>query len=391
MIGAGELAPRTEHLPAATHWRVAAATTTIGCLSLWDFYIGEIRIFDFAALAFAFLFLSLASVTRVDVPEVDRRSVAAVFGIFVLILAYSLVGIHSHPDNLKPSLGMLLGTAVFMLTRCVKIDERLIDRSISIVAWLHVGAFFLQLSFFLLTKHLLNYHFVVGLQPRLQSSVFRAAGLFLEPAIYCFFSCSLFLLRRQRRLSFGLLDALLLFSMFLSLSLWGISVAILLLFIFRFRFALAVSAIAAVAAFYVFKEYDLSHSPIYHFFENRLSSLGSDQSALGRYGGTIGWIGGLLSDRAILFGNGINNFFEEHGSNGWAFIVNSMGLTGTSLLLILFAFLTPPRRWLLFGLSMAILLTAAPLWKIFYFWFWIALMLCPVSSLTQRPAHLVRD
>jgi hypothetical protein len=390
MIGTAELARPVAPIPIVSNWRVAAVAVPIGCLSLWDFYIGEVRIFDFTFLALASLVLSVTSLTRVGEPAIDRRSITPVAGIFVLIFGFSLAGIASNPDNLKPSLGMLLGVTVFMLTRCVKIEEQLINRAISAIACVHLFAFFLQLLFFLSTKQVLNYHIIVGLHPRVESAVFRAAGLFLEPAIYCFFSCSLFLLRRQRKQRFTFLDTLLLLSMFLSLSFWGIAAGILMLFVFRVRFALTLAVMGAIAGLYVFTSFDLSDSPIYLFFENRLDSLGSDPSALGRYGGTFAWTTDLLSDHAILFGNGINNFFEKHGSNGWAFIVNSLGLIGTSLLLILFASLTPPRRWVLFAFSIALLLTAAPLWKVFYFWFWVGLMLSPTSTFTESSRALAQ-
>jgi hypothetical protein len=380
MTGVAEFQTPRPHLEGASNWQVVPVSLIFGCVSLWDFYIGELRIFDFAALVLTFLFLALAAVMRLGAPAIERRTVAPAAAIFVLILAFSVMGIGLHPDNLKPSIGMLLGVLVLVLTRCVSMDEQLIDRSIYCVAWLHVLAFFFQLIYFYSTKQVVNYHLIVGLQPRLQAAVFRAAGFFLEPAIYCFLACSLFLLRRQRKQIFGMLDTLLLVSMILSFSLWGVAVGVSLLVLFRTRVAFGILLAILVVFSFAFSALDLSHSPVYRFFENRLTSIGSDRSALGRYGGTFDWISGLLSDRTVLFGNGINNFFEEHGSNGWAFIVNSIGVVGTSVLFMLFVSLAPPRKWFLFGISFAILLTAAPLWKTLYFWFWIALMLRPSSG-----------
>jgi hypothetical protein len=246
---------------------------------------------------------------------------------------------------------MLFGVLILTLARCLVLEDRLLDRSITIVAWIHVLAFFFQLGVFYSTKQIVNFHAVFGLQPRLISSVFRPAGLFLEPAIYCFFACSLFFLRRQRNRPFVALDALLILSMLLSLSLWGIAVGIALFFIFRIRLALFITTALSIAAFFALDVHNLSHSLVFQFFKMRLSGLGSAPSTQGRYGGTFDWLFSLLANPTILFGDGINNFFEEHGSNGWAFILNSMGLIGTSVLFVLLSLLAPPRRWFLFAVA----------------------------------------
>jgi hypothetical protein len=366
--------------PSLAPWKICLISAIVACLSFWDFFIGEIRIFDFVGLLLFFCVLASIAIAHVgNAPQIERQTLLTVAVLFFLVFVYSLIGIQSHPDNLKPSVGMLFGVLILTLGRCLVLEDHLLDRSIAIVAWIHISAFFFQLGVFYSTKQVVNFHALFGLQPRLISFVFRPAGLFLEPAIYCFFACSLFFLRRQRNRPFVALDALLILSMVLSLSLWGTAIAIALFFVFRTRLALFITMGLSIAAIFALDLQNLSHSLVFQFFEMRLSGLGSDASAQGRYGGTFEWLFSLLANPAILFGNGINNFFEEHGSNGWAFILNSMGLIGTSILFVLLSLLAPPRRWIFFSAAFAILLTAAPLWKTFYFWCWIALMLRPTE------------
>jgi hypothetical protein len=369
--------------PRLAPWKLFLISATVACLSFWDFFIGEIRIFDFIGLLLFLLVLASVAIAHIgNAPRFERRTLLTIAVLFFLVFVFSLIGIQSNPDNLKPSVGMLFGVLILTLGRCLVLEDHLLDRSIAIVAWIHVSAFLFQLGVFYSTKQIVNFHAVFGLQPRLISSVFRPAGLFLEPAIYCFFACSLFFLRRQRKRPFTALDALLILSMLLSLSLWGIAIALALFFVFRTGLALFITVALSIAAYFALDVHNLnlSHSFVFRFFEMRLSGLGSDPSTQGRYGGTIDWLFSLLANPTILFGNGINNFFEEHGSNGWAFILNSMGLIGTSILFVLLWLLAPPRRWFLFAVAFAILLTAAPLWKTFYFWCWIALMLRPTAS-----------
>lgn len=360
----------------------------MGAFSLWDFYLGEIRIFDFLGLTLAVAIPCLLTPMRNGFAlRLDRSATLLTFALFTLILIYSLLGIASHPDNLKPAIGMLLGATVIVLVRGFSLRRRAIDDCIRYVAYAHLAAFFVQLAYFYGTHELLNYHAALGLQPRLLSSVFRPAGLFLEPAIFCFLACSIFLLRRQRQQPFSVLDYLLLLSMALSLSLWGILVAFILFFAFRLRIAVLSALAAAIVLILLVDIEKYSHSPVYLLLESRLTDLAADASTQGRFGGTLILLSNMLTDPAVILGRGINNSFAEYGSNGFSFLVNSFGLIGTSLLLSLCLLLAPPRQWMLFGLSMAILLTAAPLWKTLYFWLWIALMLLPAGDrITPRAA-----
>ena len=349
----------------------------VGPLSLWDFYIGELRVFDFLGLALAVAGAAALLVIRGAV-RFNRSTILVTSLLFLLILVYSVIGIAQHPDNLKPAVGMVLGVSALMIVTTLPLGAHAVDDCIRYLAYAHVTAFFLQLFYYYAAGDVLNYHAFLGLEPRLVSIVFRPAGLFLEPAIYCFFACSLFLLRRQRAVPLTMLDALLLTSMVLSLSLWGVSIAYLLFALFWPRRALVTTLVVGVVLLGSLEILDYVHLPVYLLFKSRLSDLASDASAQGRFGGTLSLLGSALTDPSVVFGNGINNFFEEHGSNGFAFIVNSMGLIGSLLLVSLCLLLASPRQWVVFLLGMAIVLTAAPLWKTLYFWTWMGLMLKPV-------------
>jgi hypothetical protein len=355
----------------------------LGPLSLWDFYIGEVRVFDFLGLVLALAAAAALPVTRATV-GLNRSTILITSLLFLLILVYSVIGIAQHPDNLKPSIGMLLGVSALMIVATLPLSARAVDACIRYLAYAHLTAFFLQLLYYYAAGDVLNYHALLGVESRLVSIVFRPAGLFLEPAIYCFFVCSLFLLRRQRAVPLRLLDALLLISMVLSLSLWGVSIAYLLFAIFWPRRALVTTLAVGVVLLVSLKTLDYVHLPVYLLFSSRLSDLSSDASAQGRFGGTLNLLRSALANPSVVFGNGINNFFEEHGSNGLAFIINSLGLIGALLLLSLCLLLAPPRQWVVFLLGMAIVLTAAPLWKTLYFWAWMGLMLKPVIGTSRE-------
>jgi hypothetical protein len=355
----------------------------VGPLSLWDFYIGEVRVFDFLGLALALAGVAALLITRAVV-RFDRSTMLVTSLLFLLILVYSVIGIAQHPDNLKPSVGMLLGVSALMIVTVSPLSAHAVDDCIRYLAYVHLTAFFLQLVYYYAVGDVLNYHAFLGLEPRLVASVFRPAGLFREPAIYCFFACSLFLLRRQRAVPLTVLDALLLTSMALSLSLWGTLFAYFLFALFCPRRALVTTLVVGVLVLVSMQFLDYVHMPVYLLFKSRLSDLGSDASFQGRYGGTFSLLGSALTDPSVVFGNGINNFFEEVGSNGFAFIVNSMGLIGFLLLLFLCLLLAPPRQWVVFLLGMTIVLTAAPLWKTLYFWTWMGLMLKPMIDTPRK-------
>ena len=353
---------------------------SFGLLSLWDFYIGEIRVFDFLSVAMAILALPFVVTMRRGRIDIRTQSVTIALAVLVFVLVYALYGICIHPDNLKPSIGMLLGALVFVMVQCSPIRDNVIDRSLACIAAVHLTAFFFQMFCFYAFKETINFHSVFGLQPRLQSSVFRPAGLFLEPAIYCFFAGSIFLLRRVRENQYRFVDNLLLLSMALSLSLWGISISILFFTLFRFRLAALWFLVILFNALVFVSVSDFASSPIYRFLKMRVENLASDPSAQQRYGGAFGWTSEILADWTIVLGNGINNFFEDRGANGLAFIINSMGLGGSLLLFLMMFSFAPPRRWLILVVVVPIMLTAAPLWKIFYFWAWLGFLVKPLSE-----------
>ena len=363
----------------------------VGPLSLWDFYIGEIKVFDFLGLALGVLALGALFLARSDAGlRLDRGTMLVTSTLFVLILAYCIVGIAGHPDNLKPAVGVLLGVCVLICVALLPLDLRSLEKCIRLIAYVHLGAFFLQLAYYLATRQVLNFHSYFGLQPRLLSSVFRPAGLFLEPAIYCFFAASLYLLRRQHAIPHTRLDMLMLISMVLSLSLWGVAMAYVLFALFRPRMAFVTTSIAALVLTVFIQVAAYEQSPVYKLFEMRLSNLGGDASAQGRFGGTLGLLGEALTNPTMVFGDGINNFFEEHGSNGLSFILNSMGIIGASILIFLCLLLAVPGRWMLFLIALCIALTAAPLWKTFYFWAWIGLMLKSLPGFALQGRRLAQ-
>src|SRR5579871_1308507 len=82
----------------------------IGSFSLWDFYVGNIRVFDFLGFAAAGIFVCLLSVAaNAAFFAVDRPLLVLSSSVFLLVLGYSLAGVMISPDNLQPAFGMLLG------------------------------------------------------------------------------------------------------------------------------------------------------------------------------------------------------------------------------------------------------------------------------------------
>jgi len=152
-----------------------------------------------------------------------------------LILVYSVIGIAQHPDNLKPSVGMLLGVSALMIVTVLPLSARAVDDCIRYLAYAHLTAFFLQLVYYYAAGDVLNYHAFLGLEPRLFQLYSALPAYSSSPRSTAFFACSLFLLRRQRAVPLTVLDAVLLTSMVLSLSLWGVSIAYLLFALFLAR------------------------------------------------------------------------------------------------------------------------------------------------------------
>jgi len=360
-----------------------------GCFSLFDFYIGPysagIRPFDL--LGAGTLGVSRLSDTRRSTRWSPWRRIGAVLVLGVMTWALSLSLLQDVQASWKPVTGVVLGLTVFILTCIRPAQPTAIEQFTRLLILLHAAALVAQFTWYRLTGSILNFHAVVGGDPRLVGAFFRPAGLFLEPSLFSVCMTMLVLLRFRL---LGRLDRVCvagLASMLLSLSLLGVvAVAYILV---RARPVLgtlvsgAVAAAGVVAAALVPRD-----SAIYSLIVARLTNIGSDNSTAARFGGLIGSNDefGVVS---MLFGGGIGYSYVSLGSSGVGFMIAAVGVVGLVLFMLGIALAARQGGRLTAALDVLFLLLGAPFWTFFVWWWWLATLVSvrgPVASSRAVPS-----
>lgn len=342
-------------------------------LFVWDFYLAGVRLLDILALVLLVVFYMNLKNAEL---ETKGKSYLYLAFIFVIILLYSLAGMLSDSQNYKAVIGFSLGSFLFFLVYTMPLEK---NRMLPIIMATLVASsllIFIQLLSYYLMGKIINPLSVIGLEARSLSSIYRPSGVFLEPATYCL--STLMLLSVYDRL--GGHNKYILFisilSIYLTLSLWGIaSATIFVLYVLRnnksFVIFLSLAIFLVIASGFIL---EFTDSPIFKFFENRLTNINSDTSANIRYGGLFSITKLFFTDQVLWTGSGFTNEFTDLGASGWSFIINSIGLP-LSLLLMLNLALLAHEKALVFLFFFALFLTAAPLWNYFYWWCCLALYL----------------
>ena len=156
------------------------------CSTLWDFYIAGVRPLDFVAMILLIGAVVVARSPRGEfIRGVDTSVIAPLSLIGAIVAIYGVVGIASDTENAKPVIGVVLSVlAMFAIMAGVPSSDRMASITIRGLIAIHCGAQLLQAAVYYSTGQILNFHAIVGLEPRVLSSIFRPAGLFREPAIF---------------------------------------------------------------------------------------------------------------------------------------------------------------------------------------------------------------
>src|SRR5690242_4175853 len=146
------------------------------CFAFWDFYLpsGGVRPLDL--LGSALLAIGLFS------PAVYRKPSGAVGFLLpvlcVLVISAAVVGAFSDPDNIRAEIGTCAGAGVFALFSFWPLTTRGVLRALNTTLVVSLAGFWMQFAWYYATGTVLNFHAIVGGDPRVLSWTFRAAGLY---------------------------------------------------------------------------------------------------------------------------------------------------------------------------------------------------------------------
>ncbi len=355
-------------------------------ISCFDFYYFGVRIFDFAGVT-----LLILRLTRTG-NAISQKTGVILFGytllfLWVFSISNNLVRYitgDSIPDitGLKSILGYTLCFFVFFIVAFSKFNSENILNIINVILIFHGFCLGLQFVVYYASGTIIN--FVPNIENRLLSSVFRPAGMFLEPAHY---SLVLFLFLVLRYLILPRIDRIFFFSlltMLLSLSMWG-----MLGFLFLVLNNLIVSGSIKKLTYFVLLLLFLTGVVIYLYNVNdsvklvvnytvleRLDRIATnkDNSVAGRIGTSP--FGGDEIQYENVFGQGFTSSIKYGGANLFSLIVNNFGIVG-SVLFYLTYFIGIPKTKIYFVIfSLFIVSTAThALFSSFIFWTWLALVL----------------
>jgi hypothetical protein len=330
--------------------------------TLRDFYWATVRPMDFVAVV---LLVAAVIVSQGPIGEFRRPRDLAVFVPLSLlggiILVYGIIGIFVDSQNAKPIAGIVLSVlAMFAIVAGVPPNDRVLSVTVRTLIVIHCGAQLLQAAVYYVSGEVLNFHFFVGQEPRVLSSIFRPAGLFLEPAMFSLAMIMMLGIRVRLREPFDWYEALALVCVLISLSLWGVGTVVIYLLLFRRALLSAIIAAIAGTALLFADQADLLVGRIVRFFFSRITNLSTDVSAQTRYGRIDVLFDDPARHWAVWFGRGINNDYEQLGSAGFSFLLNSFGIVGSLGLAICIVFLSRRIRISLL-LLIGLLLTAAPI------------------------------
>lgn len=323
--------------------------------SMFDFYKSGVRIFDIAAFAliiiFELIFFNFKSLRPITV------ILLAVAGV------YASVGLLSS-ENYPTVFALFINCFLFFLFS--KKEFKPSQNQIIIVLLIHLLFFFLQLLYFYATGDIVNYHYFTDIDPRLESSIFRPAGLFYEPAIYCYAVFMLTTMLNSEKYKYGFLEAAVMVSMLLSVSLLGFLFATFIFIRLVFNKKFIAPVLSFLPIIFVSKE---QLDMILFFIESRVFDLNSDASAEGRYGDFFNF---FSSENLIphFVGRGFGASFEQFGSSGASAAISAVGFLGVVLFAGVLFF---KSRELLVGVfSLIAIMISAPIFSYGIFPYWIA-------------------
>jgi hypothetical protein len=350
----------------------------LGCalflVTLFDFYLVGVRIMDLMALLLvgvALLFSHRAKIKFLTHIEYVRKLLVLI----LLVIIYVAIGMAADIDNAKACLGFMFGIAIFCFYYIVPLSKRKLYQYLAIGLFIHTTFMLIQFFYFYTVGSVLNFHMIVGIEPRLLSSIFRPAGLFQEPAIYCLNTFMLLTLRQRLRPNvMTKSDWYAALTLPLTFSFWGLGAVGVYMTIARPKIILALIPVLVIACVYVFIAFDIGDNPFYEMAKTRTTNLEADGSAQDRYGGIYKLFQSPSGNAELWFGRGVNTDFDELGGNGFSFMFNVFGIIGALLFILIYltllqkAYLAQTLFFFLFTL------TAAPIWTGLAYWLWLCFM-----------------
>lgn len=347
------------------------ASAAFFCFVFWDFYMPSQGIRPLDIIGAILLALGLCS------PHVRRQSSASadvflpILGL--LVMGAAVTGAIADDANIRAAIGICAGVVVFVLFSFWPLTTRGVLRVLNAALVADVLGFWAQFTWYYASGTVLNFHAVLGGEPRVFAPFFRAAGLYLEPAHFALMSFSLLVLKIYFSERLDSICWATIIAMIACLSLWGaVSAAILLAvwFVRRRRGLLLVSLILIGVAMAVL---------ITGFWQkisvlDRLAHFASDPSAKARYGGLEQFSATQLWQFAFWFGRGVSLDYQGMGYNSLSYLFTSVGAMGVAVICggVVARSKSGMRFYILATLSLA--LTAAYLWTFMFWWSWLALI-----------------
>jgi hypothetical protein len=348
--------------------------------TLWDYYYGGFRIFDFVGFTLIIALFYLLKANEINV-SCGSRELNAYCILLILLVSSAILGFFNETESLKNGIGLVFVCLFFILFYIWPICILSLKNTLNCILGIHAFCLFCQFSNYYVFGSVLNFHALIGVEPRLVAAFFRPAGLFQEPAHYCLNMFMLLTLRS--RLNDNWLDRyalVVLISMVLTLSLWGLIAAIAYVGIRRkiamvYLFAISAALVSGLIAFY-----GLDGLPIVDTILQRITNPGNDGSANARYAGLGGVISNWASDYSVWFGQGANTSFNATGSSGLSYALTTFGILGLCLFIFIYGKVFRASHKYSALIAIAFVLTATPIFTFAFFWVWLALLARPLRS-----------
>jgi len=356
---------------------------TLFLFTLWDFYFGEYaqgyRLFEIYGFIFliiyeAFVFFNLK---KISLSKIFRQNSTY---LYIFALVFFIGGLHGIANDwnnfFKPCLGICIGLLTFLFFYLREFKINILIFYLSALIYIHVFLLIIQCIVFYAHNYLINFHELIGVDPRVFGEIFRPSGLFQEPAHFALFTFMLFSLRYQIIRKFDLVGYIALFGMLLSFSFFSyLTVIIYVAFIFRKNIKLVL--LFALFLFILVSTPNIINIEGLSYILDRVNNFSNDNSFVARYSGLENILVLTNNFPYSIVGVGLTNDYLILGSSGLAFILNAIGLLGFSILIWDLWRLAKKGNRLNFIVIFFLIMLATPLWTSLFFWAWIGLMLNP--------------
>ena len=345
--------------------RVFINIAIVALLTQFDFYRSGFRIGEVVAYGLVFVLGMLF------LPKSDHLGKMAI--LFAAGLIYLLFGLNNglNYETVKSAFGIFIALCTIIAFSIYEV--RVSGRVIRILIWINIGFFLVQMIVFYAAGELIDYHWFTDVEERLESTIFRPAGLYYEPATYCLAMFMLSALLDPRDSKFNVTELAVAATMVLSLSLWGFVGALVLvgrIAPFKPRIAVAAVFVVAVAVYAFANAQNLDALDVSEFVFDRLSNLEFDNSAVDRYSNLFRLF--QEADTTLIFGTGFGGNQDVYGGSTLGRLLTETGVLGFVGLMMMLV--RQSVRPIDFIVCLVPVLLAAALVTYGFFGLWLSLM-----------------